>query len=285
MKRIIILLAAALIATGSITAQVFKRQKHELSVHAGGGLSTLQYDMSTGKHNNGVGFHIGGGYTYLFMPDWGFRTGLEIALFRSGTSLKDFVGQYEVPGANSRDNYTYYYATDRYNETQQVWFLNVPLMLQYQTGRTYKKYFAVGAKVGLPLKGTASTKKYEIATKGYFPEEGRTYDDLPQFGFGTYEYLKHSSNLDNFKIAFMLSAEAGIKWKVAANNDVYTGAFIDYGLNNIQGTNDKTFVQGAISEDKPAMSSFMESNINGAPVTQKINPFAVGVRVRFTFLQ
>jgi len=285
MKRIAILLAVAIIATGSLSAQVFKRQQHELSFHAGGGLSTLLYDLQTGKHSNGAGVQIGAGYTYFFLPDWGFRTGLEIALYRAGASLTDFTDRYDVRGDIPRNNYTFSYATARYNETQQALYLNIPLMLQFQSGMNYKKYIAFGVKVGLPLNATASTKKYEISTKGYFPEEGRTYDDLPQFGFGEFEYLKHRTGLDNLKLNFMLSAEAGLKWKVARGNDVYTGLYVDYGLNNVQKTNDKTFVKSTLSADKPEMSPLIESQYAGAPFTEMIKPFAFGIKLRFTFMQ
>jgi hypothetical protein len=285
MKKISLLLAAAIIATGSLSAQVFKRQKHELSVHAGVGMSTLQYDLQAGKQKNGIGFQIGGGYAFFFMPNVALRTGIELNIYNSSASLNGFTDSYEVPGSTVADNYTYYYALDKYNESQQALYLNIPLMLQFQTGRTYIFYGAVGGKVGFPLGATSRTKKYDLSTKGYFPREGRTYDDLPQFGFGTYEYLKKSTGLDNLQLHYMLAAEAGLKWKILKGNDLYTGFYVDYGLNNIQSTNDKTFVKSALTADKPAMSPLIESKYAGSPFTEKITPLAVGLKVRFTFMQ
>jgi len=285
MKRIFLLLAVAIITTGSLSAQVFKRQKHELSVHAGAGLSTLQYELQTGKHSNGIGFQVGGGYAFYFLPSVALRTGLEMSFYNASAKLTNFTDSYDVQASSVVNNYTYTYNIDKYNESQQSLYFNIPLMLQFQTGRTYIFYGAVGGKVGIPLTATARTKKYEIATKGYFPQEGRTYDDLPQFGFGTYEYLKGSTRLDNFKLQFMLAAEAGLKWKIRKGNDIYTGVYLDYGLNNVLDTNDKRFVTSVLSADKPPMSPIIESQYKGSPFTEKINPLAVGLRVRFTFLQ
>lgn len=290
MKRLSLLIAVAIIATGSLSAQVFKRQKHELSFHFGTGLSTLQYDLQTGKHKGGFGVQGGAGYAYFFTPDWGIRTGVEIALYQSSARLTNFSDSYDIQGATAADNYTFSYETDNYRETQQALYFNIPLMLQFQSGRTYKLYAAAGAKVGIPISATAKTKKYVMSTKGYFPQEGRTYDDLPQFGFGDYEYLKSSTGLDKLKLHVMLSAEAGLKWKVVKNNDLYAGAFVDYGLDNIQGTKDKRFVTSVYvprtpTTDKPPMSPLIESQYKGAPFTDKITPLAVGVKLRFTFLQ
>jgi len=285
MKRFSFLLVAVIIVSGSVSAQVFKRQKHELSIFAGGGLSTLQYDLQTGKHKNGIGLQAGAGYAFFFQPRWGIRTGLEIEQFRANASLKNFSDSYDVKGATPAGNYTFSYTLDSYDETQQALYFNIPLMLQFQTGRTLKMYAAAGGKVCFPLKATARTKKHGLVTTGYFPEEGRTYDDLPQYGFGEYEYLKDKTGLDNLKLHFMLSAELGLKWKIIKNNDLYTGLFFDYGLSNTQSVNDKTFVQSPMVADKPNMSPFIESQVAGKPVTGEILPLAVGLKFRFTFLR
>ena len=285
MTRISLLLMAVMLTAGSVSSQVFKRQKHELSFFAGGGLSTLQYDPQAGRHKNGIGLQDGAGYAFFFQPAWGIRTGLEIEQFRSNVSLKNFSDSYDVKGATPVDDYTFYYTLDSYDETQQAFYLNIPLMLQYQTGRTYKMYAAAGGKACFPLKATARTKKHGLATKGFFPEEGRTYDDLPQFGFGEYEYLKDKTGLDNLRIHFMLSAEIGLKWKIIKNNDLYTGVYVDYGLGNIQSTNDKTFVQSELNANKPRMSPLIESQVAGVPFTEKITPLAVGLKFRFTFVR
>jgi len=287
MKRLSLLLAVAIITVGSITAQqnIFGYRRHELSVFAGGGLSTLQYDPATGARKNGVGFMAGGGYTYFFTPAAGFGTGLEIAMYQANASLKDFTDSYDVSGGATVDNYTYSYALKNYSETQRVFALSVPLMLHFESGMRNKFFVRLGGKVGIPFITTGIAKKYEVATKGYFPHEGRTYDDLPQFGFGTYEYSRKRTSIDNFKLSYMASLETGLKRAVDRNNDLYIGLYVDYGLNNIQNKNDKNFVRGTLSEDKPKMSSIIESQYKNAPFTDKITPLAVGLKLRFTFLR
>jgi hypothetical protein len=279
------LLAIAVITISSVSAQVLKWQRHELSVHAGVGLSTLQYDLQTGQQKNGIGFQLGGGYAYYFLRNVALRTGLEIAFYNASAGLKNFSDSYDVKGATPEGNYTFSYEIDKYSESQQALYVNIPLMLQFQTGRTYIFYGAIGGKVGFPVNATARIKKHDLTTKGYFPHEGRTYDDLPQFGLGEYEYLKRTTDLKNFKLHYMLSAEAGLKWKVLKGNDLYTGIYVDYGLNNVQTKNDRTFVTSTLTADKLQVSPLIESRYAGTPFTESIRPLAVGLKIRFTFLQ
>jgi outer membrane protein OmpA-like peptidoglycan-associated protein len=155
-------------------------------------------------------------------------------------------------------------------------------MLQYQTGGTNKFYAALGAKIGFPISATAKTDDYTVTTSGYYPAEGRTYDDLPQYGFGTYNYQGSTTDVA-FRISAMASAEMGAKWKISNKNALYTGIYIDYGFTNIQKTKDKPFVQSALTADNPPMSPLVESQHAGTSFTGNITPLAVGLKLRFAF--
>ena len=287
MKKISLLFFFAIITTYGVSAQVFKRQKHELSFHAGGGLSTLQYDLLAGQHKNGMGFQLGGGYAYCFDRVWAVRSGVEIAFYHANACLKNFSDSYDVSGVTSDGDYSFSYKINSYSEKQQVLCVNIPMMLQFQTGRKYILYAAVGGKVGFPVKAAVGMKKHDLTTTGYFPREGRTYDDLPQFGLGTFEYLKRSADLDQLKRHYLLSAEAGLKWKVLKDNGLYSGVYVDYGLNNMLSVNDKTFVISTLDSEKLVVSPLVESQISerGRPFTNSIRPLAVGLKLRFTFLR
>ena len=281
MKKTNILLLAA-VMTGSIAAQDLNQRRHEIGIHAGGGLSTLQYGLNAGKRENGFGGQAGLAYTFFFSPRWGLGTGAEVALYQSKAILSGFTDSYDVQGATPNDDYTYTFRLNSYNETQQAFYVNIPLMLRYQTGGTNKFYAAMGGKVGLPVKAIAQTDDYSVSTQGYFPAEGRTYDDLPQYGFGTYNYAKAKTDLD-FTLNLMASAELGVKWKTGSKNALYTGIYADYGVNNIQKINDRTFVQSALSAENPQMSPLVSSQYAGKAFTDKIGPLAMGVKLTFAF--
>ena len=282
---ICVLFTAAIITAGGVSAQVLKPQRNELSLYAGGGLSTLQYKLQTGRQQNGIGMQVGGGYTFFFTRGVGLGTGLELDLYQASARLSGFSDSYDVIGATVEGNYTYTYKFAKYTETQRALIVNIPLMLHFEKGRQYKYFLRLGGKAGFPVKATGVSKKNEIATEGYFPHEGRTYDDLPQYGCGKYEYLKRKTSLDKLNLNYMASVETGVKWKAGTNNDLYAGVYADYGLGNLLATNDKTFVKGTLTADKPTISSIVESQYAGKPFTEEITPLAVGVKVRFTFMR
>jgi len=282
MKRITILLAAGLFIS-ALNAQNSDQYRHEIGISVGGGLSSLQYKLTEGKHGIGFGGQAGVGYTFFFSPHWGLGTGAEIAVYQAKAKLSDFSDSYDVQGATAADNYTYSYTLNNYSELQRALYINIPLIVQYQTGGKHKFFAALGGKVGFPINAVAQTDNCSVSTKGYFPAEGRTYDDLPQFGFGTFNYAGSKTNLDKLNINLMASAELGVKWKICGKTALYTGIYADYGFYNIQKTNSKTFIQSTLTADNPPMSPVVESQFAGKPFTDKITPLAVGLKIKFAF--
>jgi len=94
---------------------------------------------------------------------------------------------------------------DGYQDRQRIMSLQVPLMLQFQGGDWHKFYFDAGAKAGVPL-------------------YNRFRSDNPKYG---------NSSEPELKPAFFASGEVGMKWKFKNHVYLYTGAYLDYGLNNI----------------------------------------------------
>jgi len=252
MKKIYILLIAAII-TSSAFAQDLRQRRNELSISAAGGLSSLQYDLSVGEHKIGFGGQAGVGYSFFFSPYWSLGTGAEIALYQAKSTFSGFWDSYELNG---------------YKETQQAWYVNIPLMAQYQTGGRQKFFVAFGGKVGFPVKATAETKDYSITMSEYLPTDR------------TYSYTGGKTDLDKLDLNLMASAELGTKWKISGKNALYTGVYADYGFNNIQKTNDKIFITNASSG---VNSPMVESQFYGKPFTDKITPLAAGVKIRFAF--
>ena len=300
--RIITVVVAMMAATTQSFAQQADTEKKpdskpereycpsEISIWGAGGLSTLRYTPESGNRNNRAGGAFGLGYSYYWNKHFGFLFGAELALYQSKFTtdgLQDNYNTVDLDVYGNPEKINFRYRLNNYKESQQLWNVNIPLMLQFQTGRKYILYAAVGGKVGFPVKGAVGMKKHDLTTTGYFPREGRTYDDLPQFGLGTFEYLKRSADLDQLKRHYLLSAEAGLKWKVLKDNGLYSGVFVDYGLNNMLSVNDKTFVISTLDSEKLVVSPLVESQISerGRPFTNSIRPLAVGLKLRFTFLR
>jgi outer membrane protein OmpA-like peptidoglycan-associated protein len=263
--------------------------RYELSIHAAGGISTLQYKPNVGNKPLGFGGNFGLGYTYFFNDNWGLGTGVEFSLLNSKF---DMSGQkYVIQGIDPSSNVPFLlnYSITDFNEKQQAWLVNVPLMLHFQTG---KFYAAVGAKVGFPVAANYTTEKGTIETTGFFedvnwniPSSG--YEHL---GFGKYDISGSEGDL-SLKTAVMASAEIGAKWRLSDKWALYTGVYVDYGLNNIVGASNKTnFVDitynaTGVHVPSSVLQSQYTDKANGKPtnIVDKVVPLSAGLKLKFGF--
>ena len=246
MKKILTLFVAVSLITVSASAQDLKQRRNEISIFGAGGLSSLQYNLSEGEHKVGFGGQAGLGYSFFFSPYWSLGTGVEFARYRATATLPDNL----ISGISIQD----------YREQQRASYINIPLMVQYQTGGNHKLFAALGGKIGFPVKATIETDTYS-ANKLFM-------------------YTARETNLDKLNLNLMASAEMGIKWKTSDKNSFYTGIFADFGFHNIQSTNEKTFINSAASG---VQAPIIESQVAGQPFTDKITPLAAGVKIRLSF--
>lgn len=253
---------------------------HEFGIQAAGGLSTLQYNLQNGTQKMGVGGQFGLTYSYFFTPNIALNTGVGAALYQAKADLQNFTDSYEVITAQAINDHTYSYSLINYRETQQLFAVHIPLMLQLQTSGKHRFYVAAGGKLSLPVALHArATDDFIVHTEAYFPHENVTYDDVVHFG--PFSYSDKKNSLDNLKINAMLAAEFGVKWRIGNTNAMYTGIYFDYGLMNIQKTNDKIFVSSTPETTPPVtISSVMETkNVD------KITTMAAGVTIRYVIGQ
>jgi len=259
--------------------------QHEISVYGGGGLSGLNYSVNTGKQENGLGGQFGLGYHYFFTPRWGVGTGVEFAMynttFKAG-NIKIVQPATDIEGSE----FEFRTSVNNCEEKQKAAFLQIPLMLQYQTGAKHRFYAAGGLKAGIPLSGTYSSTAASLNNSGYYSEEIYEYNTQRFMGFGTFNNIKSDGNLE-FKTALLASLEAGMKWKLSNKLSLYTGAYMDYGLNNTAETSSSAFMQ--YNTNNPtgfALNSIANSQYTQNDATQpqsftgKISPIAAGVKLR-----
>lgn len=263
--------------------------RYELSIHAAGGISTLQYSPNVGEKALGFGGNFGVGYTYFFNKNLGIGTGLEFSLLNSKF---DMSGQdYVMPGIDpvSKVPFLLTYKVNNFEEKQQAWMVNVPIMLHFQAG---KFYAAAGAKIGFPVAANYTAENGTVETTGFFedtnwqiPSSG--YEHL---GFGKYDISGTEGEL-NLKTAIMASAELGAKWALSEKWALYTGLYIDYGLNNIVSTNNRTNLidieYSATGVRVPAsvlQSQYMDkANAKSVNIADKVVPFSAGLKIKFAF--
>jgi hypothetical protein len=275
MKKIYVIINCLLIVNIAVA------QSHEFSIHAGGGLSSLSYKFAAGKTEGGIGGGGGVGYTYYINDNFGIATGLGVALYGAKTTSDAFSDQYDIQDNNDNLRFTYSIAGG-YEENQRATLLTIPVMLQYRAPFGYYSsmsfYAAGGVKLGLPMSAKATIMSNNT-TSGYYSYENLTYENLPQHGFvNEMEGDMIKSDID-LGLATILALEAGLHFSLGETTGLYTGLFLDYGVNNIQKSKDKHVI-----EYQPANSSqFKYNSILNSGMVDKINLMSVGIKVKIAF--
>ena len=285
MKKIIFSISFILLGFAGLYAQ------HEISIHGSGGLSTLRYDLSEGKRSGRLGGNFGGGYHYFFNPRWALGAGVEFALYSAKTDLSDFMNEYMTVDYEGND-FEFRTVFDKHKEIQHGMMLQIPLMLQFQEGE-FKNgrqfYAAAGLKMGLPVGGNYKTK-FTVVNSGYYEYERYRYETDRFMGFGSFDD-KYNGSFD-FKAAFLAAAEVGIKWYLNENMSLYTGVYLDYGLNNILKTANASsmpsiFEYNAADPPNFEVNSVLNSqytrDASARLFTDKVSPIAAGVTLRLAF--
>jgi hypothetical protein len=156
-------------------------------------------------------------------------------------------------------------------------------MLQFQTGDEHRFYVSAGGKVGIPVSGKYESSNTGIQNSGYYEKENYEYTTQTFMGFGQFTGRGAEGDM-SFKTAFFASAELGMKWRLNGNWSLYTGAYLDYGLNDIAKKQSRPFVEyNTGSPEDFTVNSIVNSQYQTSSFTEKIIPVAAGIRLRLAF--
>lgn len=275
MRKITIYTILAIMAFPAI-AQDF--EKHEFLFRGAVGGTSLQTDVAGITSKVGLGGGAGLGYNFFFSSKWGVGTGIELGFYNASTTIGNLTGDEWTTDLSSSESFRFQYEAQNYEEKQSINMLTIPLLVNFQTGEKYTLYASAGLRIGIPLSSKAEQTAAQLTTSGFYPALGYVVTDVPEAGFATISNYSASGNLD-LKTSCILSVEAGLKWKLIKNWNVYTGLYLDYGLNNIQKTADKQVVH--YQADKPAV--FEANSILNTPKNDGIHTLSFGVRIGVAF--
>lgn len=276
MKRIYIIVAAALLATG-VQAQDNLKSNY-LGLTLGGGMNTILYNPVNGSHDNGLGFGAGLQYAHFFGKHFGFGFGAQYAIYNAtATYNQNIIGHLTT----HPDNGLNYYPVAAYNnwrERQTLNVLSIPVEILWRTALndSWALMIGLGAQFDMTVGASygAVTGTYE--TQGYFPSTGITYHDLPNYGFSTHQ-ANQKGDIDVSKNGVSVIADAGVNHALGNNWGLYLGIYASYGLSNLYNTADA-------NNDMLRISSTNSSEIeyNSTIASDRINAYnlmGAGVKV------
>jgi len=236
---------------------------------------------SSSKLGGAVGLRVD--FPFRFTERLSFRPGVDFAFYYSSFSFDRQPDTLNVTSnlAGLPDN-SFIMATEfrGYKERHTAVYLRVPLMVQYQWKNGF--YLAAGSQLGFRIHSNCRILSDNIVTKGFSNYTNVWYEDLPHHGFGSYPNLNQKCGKTDFGFSFSGVVEVGIRVLDFKNGDkLYFGSFFDYSFKDIS--------KGKLSKESivynengtPTLNSILLSQKNGNAITDKVQPFAVGVQVRY----
>ena len=279
--------------------------RHEFSVWSSFGASTLHYKPVVGTRETGLGGAFGLGYVHFFNPNWGFRTGAEIAVYNTLFHLRKLVDMYTrqgfddlTPGWTGADEIIDYHTEiSNFTEIQRLFSVNIPLMVQFQTplaGGNHQFFVSAGAKIGIPINSTFMVQNASLYT-WYFDHKTRQEfrPDPTDYGMPYLEDLGVFYNLpfathrleNPLRISGKAAIETGVKFHVNPRLSLYVGAFANYGLTDSRRQSGQRFF-----EFDPEMVDMVASSVLNAQFanayrsetnfTDRVSPLSFGLTVR-----
>lgn len=212
-----------------------KSNAQEISTYLNGGFQGLDYKVNYGDNDLKFGGKIGVGYTYFINQNWGIVTGAEFGFHKNKTTLTNRIyttNEFDRDG----DIFEYRIKTNNYKEKNTFNTISIPLMIQYRTKGETQFYINGGARVFFPFSYKTKASVDAITMTGYYEDINVELVDLPKFGFKTVTDWSNTTKND-LKTAFALSGETGVSFKLSEKIRLYTGIYMDYGLNDIQKKN------------------------------------------------
>lgn len=259
-----------------------KVNSQEANITAGIGLQGLEFKPINGKNSIKSGFRIGMGYTYFINDNWGIITGAELSSYQNQTDLED-----KIYTSNQIDSegeaFEYRVGAKGYKEKNRFLAVSIPLMIQYRTGDNLKFYISGGGKIGFPFSQKTEASAQSLILSGYYPSMNAEYTDLPQHGFGTINNW-NGSKKGKLQNSFMLSAETGVSFMISKKSKIYTGFYLDYGLNSMVKQPDSIEENPLVTYSSNGINNIRS---NGILVMKdgidKARLIAYGILLRYTF--
>jgi hypothetical protein len=235
-----LIIGCSLLICGVISAQ---KAEHYFFVNVGGGMHELSYQLANGTKKGLIGATANVGYSHFFSSKWGLQTGLGIHSYGTLATINDIT---KTPDIDSDgDAYELNIKYKNWQEKQTMLSLDLPLTLQYRRMIKPKVILlaAIGTKMSISIPSTATyqTTGGEIERTGYYSQWDVELHDLPQHNFTTIT-TRFTESID-LKPTYMLTAELGNLFEGPKKLDVYVGAYLDYGLNNIINPGNKLIYQ------------------------------------------
>jgi hypothetical protein len=132
------------------------------------------------------------------------------------------------------------------------------------------------------VNATADITPGSVTTTGHFLLEDVKYEKLPGNALIDNKTLPGVSRDIDLGFSAALALEAGTRFTLTDKIELYTGLYFDYGLNNVQKTNDSYLLEYDYSFNVNE-SKLKSNSVLNTGLTDKVNLLSIGLKVRIGF--
>jgi hypothetical protein len=207
------------------TVQNEKGIRHEISIGAYGGLSSLFYMLKgvNGQFVPGFGGGVGVDYAFGIIPKGQIIAGVEISYLSAAYKIES--GEFSSDGLtdSDNDNFTLYSNLSNYKEKQEVFLLQIPVKFRYTTDKGL--FCAAGIKVNMLLHGVYKGQAATFSNKSYYDYPYGYSIDLNNF-----EQYSQDNNYKAWQVSASVVAEVGYKHTFRTKNinlSLYSGGYVE----------------------------------------------------------
>ena len=237
MKRIFILIVAALLATG-VQAQSNQHSNY-IGYNLGAGLNSLMYNPTDGAFLPGNGFLGELQYMHFFGKHFGFGIGAQYGFYSAVAKYNGSVqsGQLVTHPSNNWQ-YNPINTYDNLLEAQNLGVLSVPVELYVRApmGEKWAFLLGLGAQYDMPVSARYKVIDGAYETQGYAPATNVTYRNLPDYGFRVYNDRPEGKIEKVAKWGVSLLADLGFNVALGNHWGLYFGIYGSYGLTSLYDT-------------------------------------------------
>ncbi|MBI6117933.1 hypothetical protein [Salegentibacter maritimus] len=274
-----LILALSLLSANMAT---FAQSNNEVSFYLQGSFSKLNYEALGASSELENGFGLGAKYSYYLTENWSLGTGAELQYMEGAIFVPTAQGAYMTQDSEA-ESFEFRYAASNFSENQEVYFLNIPLQVQYESLGTTRFYAAAGVKAGLVLNSEYQSSAGSLETSGYYSQYDVELTSPTFAGFGEFKAVNNSKSELDLKTNFVAHLESGVKLMLENNRSLYMGLFLDYGLNDIKpDTSGERFVH----YNAQAPTDFTFSSLLSAREIQdldEVKTLAFGLKIQYAF--
>jgi len=269
-----------------VTTQTWAQTNNEVSFYLQGSFSELSYEALGNDSELGNGFGVGAKYAYYLSDNWSLGTGAEFQYMEGSIFLPNVQGAYMSQDPEG-EGFEFRYKADNFSENQEVYFLNIPLQIQYESSGMTRFYAAAGVKAGLVIDSKYQSKTTSLETSGYYPQYDVELTDPEFAGFGQFDQVSNSKSDLDLQTNFVAHIESGVKLMLENSQSLYMGLFLDYGLNDIKpdASVDRLIDYNNQNPTAFQFGSLLSSSrdINSLQDLDEVRTLAFGLKIQYAF--